>query len=217
MTVDTVSPQNAGRPVELLTDTEQAAALLQPLRLRLVEMLAEPDTAAGLARRLDMPRQLVNYHLRQLEAQDLVELVEERRQGTRTERLLRARAHSYVIAPEALGALAADPERLSDRFSASYLIAVAARVMRQVGAALRKAESQKKRVATLTMLTQVRFRSARDRNAFAEEIASEVSRIVAKYHDDKAQGGRRFELALGVYPVSDNERALEPMESEESR
>jgi DNA-binding transcriptional ArsR family regulator len=195
-------PRSTTRPLALLHETVQAATLLQPLRLRLVELLHEPDTAAGLARRIDMPRQLVNYHLRQLEAHGLVELVEERTQGTRTERILRARARSYVIAPEALGALAADPSRVSDRFSASYLLAVAARVIRQVGQALLKAEAGKKRLATLTILTRVRFRSASDRNEFAEKLTAAVGRIVAEYHDDTAAGGRSFELALGVYPVS---------------
>jgi DNA-binding transcriptional ArsR family regulator len=189
-------------PILLLRDTSQAATLLQPLRLRLVELLHEADTAAGVARKLDLPRQVVNYHLRQLEAQGLLELVEERRQGTRTERVLRARARAYVIAPEALGALAADPSRVSDRFSASYLLAVATRVIRQVGGALARAETQRKRIATLTMLTQVRFRSARERNEFAEELAAAVAVIVSKYHDETSEGGRRFELALGVYPAS---------------
>jgi DNA-binding transcriptional ArsR family regulator len=187
--------------VAVIENTEQAATLLQPLRLRLVELLETPDTAAGVAKKVGLPRQVVNYHLRQLEGHGLVELVEERRQGTRTERVLRSRARSYLIGPEALGALAADPERVADRFSASYLLAVAARVIGRVSAAVAKAESQRKRIATLTLLTQVRFRTSAERNAFAEELAESVARLVAKYHDEGAPGGRRFELALGVYPA----------------
>jgi DNA-binding transcriptional ArsR family regulator len=191
----------AAEAITIVRGTEQAATLLQPLRLRLVELLEEPDTAAGLARRIGLPRQVVNYHVRQLEQQGLLELVEERRQGTRTERVLRARARSYVIGPEALGEIAADPARIADRFSASFLLAVAARVIRQLGEVLRGAERAKRRVATLTLTSTVRFRSAADRNAFAEALTAAVGELVAKYHDAKAPGGRRFELVVGVYPA----------------
>ncbi|KAB2955835.1 MAG: winged helix-turn-helix transcriptional regulator, partial [Thermoanaerobaculia bacterium] len=71
-----------------------------------------PATAAGLARRLGLPRQRVNYHLRELEKAGLVELVEERRRGNCVERLVRATARAFLLGPEALGAQAADPAAL---------------------------------------------------------------------------------------------------------
>ena len=82
-----------------------AVALLQPGRIDLLRMLAEPDSAAGLARKLGLPRQQINYHLRELERHGLVELVEERRKGNVTERVLQATAASYVISPIALSAV----------------------------------------------------------------------------------------------------------------
>ena len=62
-----------------------------------------------LADRVGLARQKVNYHLRELERHGLVELVEERRKGNMTERVLRATAASYVISPAALAAVAPDP------------------------------------------------------------------------------------------------------------
>jgi hypothetical protein len=106
-----------------------------------------------------------------------------------------------VIAPEALGEIAADPSRVADRFSASFLIAAAARVIRQLGEVLGRAQQAKQRVATLTLTSPVRFRSAAERNAFAEELTSLIGRLLAKYHDARAPGGRRFELIVGVYPA----------------
>lgn len=204
------------QPLALVHATEQAAALLQPVRLRMVEALARPDSAAGVARRLGMPRQLVNYHLRQLEAAGLVELMEERSQGTRTERILRARARSYLIAPDALGEVAADPARVADRLSASYLLAAAARLIGRLGAVLDRAGGAGKRVATLTLGAQVRFRTASERNAFAEELTSAVGALVAKYHDEEAAGGRRFELLIGVYPALDAAPATPTGQTEEN-
>ena len=55
--------------VHVIDDVARAATVLHPLRLRILAELGRPDSAAGLARRLGLPRQQLNYHLRQLEHQ----------------------------------------------------------------------------------------------------------------------------------------------------
>jgi DNA-binding transcriptional ArsR family regulator len=113
-----------------------AATLLDPTRLEILRALDQPDSAAGLARRLGLPRQKLNYHLRLLEGDGLVELVEERKKRNCTERVLRAVARSYLISPAALGSLAADPDRVADRTSSAYLVATAARAITEVSTAV---------------------------------------------------------------------------------
>src|SRR3954447_22912445 len=122
--------------VAVIEDPAVAAVSLDPVRARLLAELAEPASASMLAERVGLARQKVNYHLRELERHGLVELVEERRRGNMTERVMRATAASYVISPGALGALAPDPARAPDRLSARWLIALAARTVREVGALL---------------------------------------------------------------------------------
>src|SRR5919199_3716138 len=119
--------------VAVIGDPAAAEVSLDPVRARLLAHLAEPASASMLAARLGLPRQRVNYHLRALERHGLVELVEERRKGNCTERLLRATAASYVISPSALAAVQPDPERAPDRVSAAWLLAVASRLVRDVG------------------------------------------------------------------------------------
>ncbi len=92
-------------PVAFIRDTEVAATLLKPSRLPLLAALREPDSATSLARRLGLPRQRLNHYLRELEGLGLIEMVEERRRGNFTERVLRTTARRYVICPEVLGAL----------------------------------------------------------------------------------------------------------------
>ncbi len=188
--------------VAVIASAGKAMALLDPLRLRLLEGLREPESAAGLARRLRLPRQRVNYHLRELEKQKLVELVGRRRRGNCTARLLRATARAYVISPAALGAVAADPAAVRDRFSSAYLLAVAARALEDVGRLDERARQSGKRLATLTLETEVRFASAEARSAFAEELARAVARLVDKYHDGSAPGGRPFRFVLAGYPAT---------------
>ena len=101
--------------VEVIDDPAAAVVALEPVRSRLLAELAEPASAATLAARLGIARQKINYHLRALEAHQLVRLVEERHWGGLTERLMVASAASYVVSPGAMGPVAADPERQADR------------------------------------------------------------------------------------------------------
>jgi DNA-binding transcriptional ArsR family regulator len=187
--------------LEVIRSPESAAALLDATRQQLLGHLAEPDSASGLARRLRLPRQRINYHLRVLEAAGLVELVEERRKGNCLERVVRATARAFVISPEALGALGPTAETATDRLSSAYLISAAGRVIRDMAALESRAREEGKRVATLTLDADVRFASAESRAKFAEELTEAVARIAAKYHDDKAPRGRRFRLLAAVHPV----------------
>ena len=98
--------------VEVIESPEAAAAALDPVRARLLGALAVPSSAAGLAGRVGLARQKVNYHLKMLEAQGLVTLSEERRHGGITERVLQASSASYVVSPAAVSASAADPEAM---------------------------------------------------------------------------------------------------------
>lgn len=185
------------RSVDAVDDPQQAAAMLHPTRLRLLRELAEPGSAASLARRLELPRQQLNYHLRALEKVGLVEELETRRRGNCVERVMRATARTYVISPAAVGELQPDPEAIADRFSASYLIAVAARTLRDLGRLRGLADAAGKRLATLTIQTEVCLASPADRKAFTEELRAAVEGVVAKYH--RAQG-RPFRVTLGAYP-----------------
>ena len=179
----------------------QAAALLHPLRLKIVEELREPDSASSLARRLHIPRQKVNYHVRELEREGFLEKVGERRKGNCVERIVRATANAYLIDPALLGALGIDPANVQDRFSSAYLVAIAAKAIRELAVLRPRAEKAGKRLATLTLQTELRFASAADRNAFAEELAKAVGYLSAKYNNEIGEGGRRFQFFVAGYPA----------------
>ena len=185
----------------IIDDPEAASALLKPSRIRILELLSEPDSASGVARRLAMPRQLVNYHLRGLETAGLVEFVEERRKGNCTERLLRSKARSWLIDPGSLGALRPDPAAIADRLSSAYLVACAARLIKEVAGLRRRAERAGKPLPTLTAESEIRFRSSADRAAFTTELTDALAKLIAKYHDGSAPGGRTYRLLAGAWPL----------------
>jgi DNA-binding transcriptional ArsR family regulator len=186
--------------VAVIEDPAAAEVSLDPVRARLLAELAEPASATMLAARVGLPRQKVNYHLRALERHGLVVLVEERRKGNCTERVLRATATSYVISPAALGAVEPDPRRAPDRVSAAWLLALASRLVRDLGDLTSGAARARQRVATFALDGEVRFASAAERAAFAEELAGAVADLIARYHDPDAPGGRDHRLVLALHP-----------------
>jgi DNA-binding transcriptional ArsR family regulator len=195
--------------IQVIEDPAAATVALEPMRSRLLSELSAPASAATLAERVGMARQKVNYHLNALEAHGLIKLAEERKWGGLTERLLVASAAAYVVSPSAMGLAAADPSRDMDKLSASYLIALGARVVREVGDLVRRATDSGKRFATLAVDAEVRFRSASERAAFSNELTDAVTRLVSKYHDASAPGGRMHRLVIVAHPVQQQPKPKE--------
>jgi DNA-binding transcriptional ArsR family regulator len=187
--------------VAVIEDPAAAGVSLDPVRARLLAALARPGSATTLAAEVGLTRQKVNYHLRALERHGLVELVEERKKGNMTERVLQASAASYVISPAALGAVAPDPDRSPDQLSARWLLALAGRLVEEVGELITRARSARQPVATFAIDTEIRFASAADRAAFAAELSDAVERLVAAYHDAAAKGARRHRLVVALHPT----------------
>lgn len=194
--------------IEVIEDPAAAEATLDPIRTRILRELTDPGSATQLAARLGLPRQKVNYHLRTLEQHGLVELVEERRRGNVTERILRATASSYLISPAALASVAPDPQRFSDRFSAFWLLALAGRLVQEVGRLIAGAAAARQELATFAIDGDITFSSAADRAAFAEELGEAVTRLVDNYHDGgpghqvaSRPAGRRHRLVVALHPA----------------
>jgi DNA-binding transcriptional ArsR family regulator len=197
------------RDVDVIEDPSAAAVALDPVRARLLaELGAAPASAAGVAARIGLGRQKVNYHLRTLEAHGLVELAEVRMRGGISERVLRATAASYVVSPAAITDGGASPEQVSDRLSARYLIALAGRIVREAGSLARKADAAGRRMPTMAIDTEIRFQSAADRAAFADELTAAVFDLAARYHHDS---GRPHRLVVAAHPKPRGGDESEPL------
>ncbi len=188
----------------LVLDEEAAGALLDPLRRRLLdEVRRRPASAVELSRRLEQPRQRLNYHLRELERLGLVELDEERRRGNCTERVLRASARHFLLDPALVDELAPGPGEARDRFSASYLMGLTARAAIDVARLESRAEAEGRRLATMAIETQLSLARPADLEAFSRDLADAVAKVVAAHHDEEVPGGRSFRLVMGMYPGND--------------
>ena len=200
--------------IAVIEDAAAAEVSLDPVRARLLAELAEPGTATTLAARLGLPRQRINYHLKTLEQHGLVELVEERRKGNVTERLLRATA---AVLRDLAGRAGARPAG-SDALARPAVGVLAARARRTPGARCRASDpgaaKARKRVAT----SRSTARSASPRPPTArrspKSLAETVAALIGNYHDATAAGGRDHRVIVAIHPkVPAAAPQLEPKES----
>jgi len=200
----------------ILDHPETAASVMSPIRRRILRTLGEPGSATSVGEALGVPRQKVNYHLRTLESAGLVEHVEDRRKGNCTERIVRATAYHYLIAPSILGELEASPEDAADRFSSDHLAAVSARTISELAELRRRAAAVGKRLPSFSLETGIRFVSPADQAGFVEDLSNAIAGLVAKYHDESADEGRWFRLAVGAHPALPGKGEGDDDETDES-
>lgn len=221
----TLSPNAAS--LGLVRETAQAATLLyHPLRLKILAALLEPDSATGVARRMKLPRQTVNYHVRELARARLLARAGRRRRRRLYEQYYVATARGYMLSPELLGNLAADPAQVADTLSAKYLLGLASKLQVELARSVEHASAAGKRIATLSINTELRFVSPEQRAAFTEELQRAIVDVVARHSspfsrpDGTAGDGRPFRLVLGCYPIPPArapEAQVQNVENERSR
>ncbi|MGE5815734.1 MAG: ArsR/SmtB family transcription factor [Acidobacteriota bacterium] len=205
--------------IAVVADQPAASALIHPLRLKILDALREPDSASGVARRLDLPRQRVNYHVRELARAGFLERAGQRRRGNMIERRYVASARSYVLSPELLGRLGVDRAGVPavyDALSAGHLLALVSRAQVDVARAIRRPETSGKRLSTFSISTEVRFESAEQRAWFADELRRAVLDVVDRCSSPATDGagapapGRLHRLIVGAYPVIEDSRDGKP-------
>jgi DNA-binding transcriptional ArsR family regulator len=192
---------------DLVADMNRASALLHPLRLRILDALREPDSASGLARRFRLPRQQMNYHVRELARTHFLERAGQRRRRNMIERRYRTKAQGYVLSPELLGRMSVPREHAEDVLSAAYLLGIMAVAQAELARASHQAAAQRKRLTTLSVSSELRFESAEQRAKFATELRRSVIEVIGRYAsphtmaDGSAGAGRPYRLILGCYPI----------------
>jgi DNA-binding transcriptional ArsR family regulator len=180
----------------LIDDAERALMALSPLKRRLLEALRVPGSAASLAKRLDLPRQQLGYHLRALEAAGLIRLVEEKRRRGFVERVLVAAADAFVLDPALLGV---EPVAAQDRHAAEHLVAAAGGLVRDVTRMRGAAEAAGQRLLTLTIEAEVGLLTPQDFEDFSRALGDAIAGVAAHYQP--GPGKRGYHLMLGAHPA----------------
>ena len=201
------------RHLECVTEHRRAAVLLSPLRLRILKLAAEPISASELASRMDLPRQRVNYHVRELARAGFLRRAERRRKRNMFEQRYVASARGYLLSPELLEAIGSDWRSIPDTASAEYLLALASQVQSDLTRAWKRASGRGNRVSTFSLKTQFRFESSGEREEFAKALRDAIVEVVARHTKPYRRAGGEpgagspYRLVIGSYPyVAEPER-----------
>ncbi len=171
---------------------------LDPLRRRLIELLDEPASATVLAGRLGLPRQRVNYHLRQLEAAGLVELDSPRPRRGVTERLYRRVADVLLVAPDIVD------DRLDrrDRVGVAGVLGAAVSVLDHGSTVAAEAAATGRRVAAATVDTTIHLEDP----AAMRRLLDDLAELLARYDRPAAEGALAVRAVTSVLPAIEEAR-----------
>jgi DNA-binding transcriptional ArsR family regulator len=196
-------------PLELesVRDRARVGALVEhPLRLAILRAAASPRSATEIAAGLGLPRQRVNYHIGRLRRAGFLVPADRRRRRGLFEQRYTATARAYMVDPGVLGPVQARLDGIADRLSAEYLLALSSQVQSELGRVMGEATAAGKRVATLSISTEVRFRDSEQRARFARELERAIKRVIGRHTspavaaDGEPGAGRLFRLMVGCYP-----------------
>ena len=190
------------QPVHVVEDVEALQVLGHPLRVRILETLREPGSAAAVAREVGETRQKVNYHLKELERVGLVQPVGERRAGNFIETLYEATGRSFLVSPSVAWSDRRRVDALRQQHSLENLVMVGGQLQRDAISLLDRAAFDGEEIASAAVEADVHFADERDRAKFLEEYLAAVQKLCDRY------GGRQglpYRVVLAAHPVTETD------------
>ena len=185
-----------------LEDPGAIEALTHPVRRGVLGALRAPESAAGVARTLGLPRQKVNYHLKELERVRLVRRAGERRKGHLIEKLYEAVAGTFVVSPRIAWSGERRVAALRDQISLRHLVKLGEQLQQDASGLLDRAAFDGDEIPSASVEAEVRFANEEARSAFMEEYLAALGPLLQKHG---ARRGREFRVALAVYPDPEEE------------
>src|SRR5262245_19890915 len=181
----------------VVDDREQLAALTHPTRLRILDALRAPDSAAGVARRLGEPRQRVNHHVRELVKAGLLVPAGERRKGNFVEQLYESVGGTFLVSPRLTWGGGARLRAIADQVSLHRLVDVGERLQRDAAALLDRAAFDGADIPSAAVEASIHFADAAARAEFVDDYLAAVAALVEKY---AAAGGDEYSVTFVVHP-----------------
>ena len=183
---------------KVLTSEPELMAVTHPTRLRILDSLRAPDSAAGVARTLGEPRQRINHHVKELEKAGLVVPAGERRAGNFVEQLYRSAAGTFVLSPRLTWGDGARLRALADHLALRHLVEFGERLQRDAAGLLDRAAFDGEDVPSAAVEAVVHFPDADARSAFLDEYVALVGDLIERH---ASAAGPAFSVGLVVHPT----------------
>jgi DNA-binding transcriptional ArsR family regulator len=190
------------QPVHVVEDIEALQVLGNPLRVRILELLREPGSAATVAREVGETRQKVNYHLKELERVGLVAPVGERRSGNFMETLYESVGRSFLVSPRVAWSDRRRVDTLRQQHSLERLVMVGGRLEREAISLLDRAAFDGEQIASAAVEVDVHFADEKDRAAFLEQYLAAVQELCDRYG---SRDGLPYRLVMAAHPTAETE------------
>ncbi len=187
-----------------IDELEQAAALLKPARLDLLQAMGEATTCTELADRLGSTPQKVHYHVKALERAGVIEKVAERKVRGVHEGIYRAKAQSYWLSPRLVGQVGG-ARRARDQASLGYLISLAEEVQEDVGRLAAQQQGDEE-LPSLALAAQIDLKDASTRAEFMHAVREMFQTLAERFATTGDDPGSMFRLALACYPEKEGSR-----------
>ncbi len=201
----------AERALGVVDDHHRSRVVLVAPRPQILELAREPLSATGLAVRLGLPRQRVNYHVRQLAKAGFLRRAGRRQRRGLQEQLWQATARAFVLTPGLLGPDATAELQPAANAAAgpAALLLLASRLQHELAAASRAAATDGATVPVFAIDADITFASPDQRAAFAAAMSKAVAEVVAR-HCEPTEPARprsrvrlqRFRLLVGCHPIA---------------
>jgi DNA-binding transcriptional ArsR family regulator len=186
--------------VYYINEVEQAAALMNPLRIEMLKHMDEPRTCPELAEVFGETAQKLYYHVKALEKANLVEKVAERRVRGVVEGIYQAKARAYWVSPQLVRALGG--EDTGSQTNLRFLLTLAEEVHDDIGRLTQVLENSDD-VPTMALSAHVHLPDADARAEFLDEAQQLFEALARKYGAQAGIGatsGQLFRLVLAAYP-----------------
>jgi len=185
------------RRIAVISRHDHLSALAHPLRVRVLELLRVPASAAALARELGEPRQKLGYHLQQLLQAGLIRKVGERRTGGFVEDLYQAAAAAFVVSPRITWVERTRATALNAQLPLRALMEMGERLQRDAAVLVDRAAFEGAQIPAIALEAEVRFRSEAEREAFVKEYLGVLTSLIERH---AAKDGERFSISLAARP-----------------
>ena len=186
---------------DIVDDAAKARMALSPLRRELLERLSAPASASELGEQMNITRQKLGYHLKQLETAGLIFVAEERQRRGFVEKRYQSRAEALVFDPQIMGNTDQRQNNIMDRYASEHLIQSASAVIRDVTRMRAEADRSEKRLLTFTIEADVGFARPADVESFTEQLAQSVLTIARQFDCDDSTS-RPYRLTICGHPTA---------------
>jgi DNA-binding transcriptional ArsR family regulator len=181
----------------IVSEPEQAAALLHPVRSEIISLLKEPRSATELSKQMNDSPQKVNYHLKTLEKSGLVVRAGTRNVRNLVEVLYRSVGKTFLLS-DSLGLSQEQVQKLQDQTALAHVLAFTEKVKRDAVSLMEQTEEEQ--IPSAVMELEISLAGLTERQAFLQDYSNMLTELINKHHDPKQNDSRTFHVSMTMYP-----------------